>query len=131
MEAIDTLRVDGGFVGRTVLAGRYVLTARGAASTQSHDHQFGEILEHDRHNTLFGEAAIRGAAGRHTWVAGAAIERHTYTARDVPRFDYAFTIPGVFVQDDVEPTSWWSGSASARVDSHSDTGGSSVHGFLP
>ncbi len=122
VEAIDTLRVDGGFVGRTVLAGRYVLTARGAASTQSHDHQFGEILEHDRHNTLFGEAAIRGAAGRHTWVAGAAIERHTYTARDVPRFDYAFTIPGVFVQDDVELTSWWSGSASARVDAHSEYG---------
>ena len=122
VEAIDTLRVDGGFVGRTLLAGRYVLTARGAASTQSHDHQFGEILERDRHNTLFGEAAIRGAAGRHTWVAGAAIERHTYTARDVPRFDYAFTIPGVFVQDDVELTRWWSGSASARVDSHSEYG---------
>ena len=34
VEAIDTLRVDGGFVGRTLLAGRYVLTARGAASTQ-------------------------------------------------------------------------------------------------
>ena len=122
VEAIDTLRVDGGFVGRTVLAGRYVLTARGAASTQSHDHQFGEIIERDRHNTLFGEAAIRGAAGRHTWVAGAAIERHTYTARDVPRFDYAFTIPGVFVQDDVELTGWWSGSASARVDAHSEYG---------
>jgi len=122
VEALDTLRVDGGFVGRTVLGGRYVVTARGAASTQRHDHQFGDILEHDRHNTMFGEATIRGAAGRHTWVAGAAIERHTYTARDVPRFDYAFTIPGFFVQDDVELTGWWSGSVSARVDAHSEYG---------
>ena len=122
VEALDTLRIDGGFVGRTLLAGRYVLTARGAASYQDHDHQFGEILERDRHDTLFGEAALRGSAGRHTWVAGAAIERHAYEARDVPRFDYTFTIPGVFVQDDVELTGWWSGSASARVDAHSEYG---------
>lgn len=122
VEALDTLRIDGGFVARTLVAGRYVLTARGAASGQRHDHQFGEILERDRHNTLFGEAALRGSAGRHTWVAGAAIERHAYTARDVPRFDYTFTIPGVFVQDDMELTRWWSGSASARVDSHSEYG---------
>ena len=122
VEALDTLRIDGGFVARTLVAGRYVLTARGAASGQSHDHQFGDVLERDRHNTLFGEAALRGSAGRHTWVAGAALEHHAYTARDVPRFDYSFTIPGVFLQDDVELTRWWSGSASARVDSHSEYG---------
>ena len=122
VEALDTLRIDGGFVARTLVAGRYVLTARGAASGQSHDHQFGDVLERDRHNTLFGEAALRGSAGRHTWVAGAAIEHHAYTARDVPRFDYNFTIPGVFLQDDMELTRWWSGSASARVDWHSEYG---------
>jgi outer membrane receptor for ferrienterochelin and colicins len=122
VEALDTLRIDGGFVARTLVAGRYVLTARGAASGQSHDHQFGDVLERDRHNALFGEAALRGSAGRHTWVAGAALEHHAYTARDVPRFDYSFTIPGVFLQDDVELTRWWSGSASARVDSHSEYG---------
>ena len=122
VEALDTLRIDGGFVGRTLLAGRYVLTARGAASRQSHDHRFGEILERDRHATLFGEVAVRGAAGRHTWVAGAAIEHDTYDARDVPRFDYSYTIPGLFVQDDVELKPWWSASASARVDSHSEYG---------
>ncbi|HVJ26349.1 MAG TPA: TonB-dependent receptor plug domain-containing protein [Vicinamibacterales bacterium] len=122
VEALETLRIDGGFVARTLVAGRYVLTARGAASGQSHDHQFGDVLERDRHNTLFGEAALRGSAGRHTWVAGAALEHHAYTARDVPRFDYSFTIPGVFLQDDVELTRWWSGSASARVDSHSEYG---------
>jgi iron complex outermembrane receptor protein len=122
VEALDTWRLDGGLVGRTLVGNRHVLTVRGAASRQSHDHQFGEIIERDRHTTMFGEAALRGAAGRHTWVVGAAIEHHTYRAQDVPRFDYRFTIPGLFVQDDVELTTWWSGSASARVDAHSEYG---------
>jgi iron complex outermembrane receptor protein len=122
VEALDTLRLDGGFVGRTLLAGRYVLTARGAASRQRHGHRFGDATENDRHATLFGEVAVRGAAGRHTWVAGAAVERDSYTPRDVPRFAYTFTVPGVFVQDDVEFTRWWSASASARVDRHSEYG---------
>ena len=45
---------------------------------------------------------MRGSAGRQTWVAGLAIERDAYTAHDVPRFDYAFTVPGMFAQDDVD-----------------------------
>jgi outer membrane receptor for ferrienterochelin and colicins len=121
-EALDTLRVDGGFVGRTTLSGRYVLTARGAVSHQRHDHRFGDLLERDRHQTLFTEVAVRGASGRHTWVGGLALERDTYEARDVPRFDYAFTVPGLFLQDDVEVTRWWSVSASARADHHSRYG---------
>ncbi|HJR61184.1 MAG TPA: TonB-dependent receptor, partial [Vicinamibacterales bacterium] len=122
VEALETLRVDGGFVGRTLLANRYVLTARAAASRQRHEHRFGDVLERDRHLTMFGEIAIRGATGRHTWVAGAAVERDSYSPRDVPRFAHSFTIPGVFVQDDVQLTSWWSASGSARADRHSAYG---------
>ena len=122
VEAIETRRIDAGFVGRTLLNGRYVLTARGAASRQRHTHQFGTQSERDLHATLFGEVALRGAAGRHTWVAGAAVERDTYTPRDVPRFGYAYTVPGIFVQDDVEFTRWWAASVSARVDAHSEYG---------
>ena len=77
------------------------MTARAAVARQSHDHQFGEVLERDRHDTVFGEVAVRGTAGRQTWVAGLAIERDAYTSRDVPHFDYTFTVPGVFVQYDV------------------------------
>ena len=122
MEALDTLRVDGGVVAQTLLGGRYVLTGRAAASRQRHHHTFGEIRERDRHATLFGEATIRGAAGRHTWVAGAAIEHDRYAPHDVPRFAYTFTIPGMFVQDDVELSEWWSASGSARADHHSEYG---------
>ena len=120
-EALDTRRVDGGAVAQWLLGGE-VLTARAAVAHQRHDHRFGDVTERDRHTTLFGEVALRGSAGRHTWVAGAALERDAYDPLDTPRFEYAFTVPGVFVQDDVEIAPWLSMSASARVDHHSEYG---------
>jgi iron complex outermembrane receptor protein len=118
VESLDTLRLDAGFVARTLLAKRYVTTARGAVSRQRHDHRFGDLLERDRHTTVFGELAIRGATGSHTWVLGAALEHDTFRPRDVPAFAYSFTIPGVFVQDDVELGRWLAASVSARLDHH-------------
>jgi iron complex outermembrane receptor protein len=40
----------------------------------------------------------------------------------VPRFNYTFTTPGVFVQDDVAVAPWLSLSGSARLDRHSEYG---------
>jgi iron complex outermembrane receptor protein len=121
-EALDTQRFDAGLVGQTVWGGRFVATARAAFSRQNHNHVFGEAIEDDEHSTDFGELAIRGTAGRHTWVAGAAIERDQYRAHDLPQFDHTFTIPGIFVQDDVTLNDWLSLSASARLDRHSEYG---------
>jgi iron complex outermembrane receptor protein len=98
------------------------MTARAAIARQSHDHQFGDVIERDRHDTLFGEVAVRGTAGRQTWVGGLAVERDAYTARDVPRFDYTFTVPGVFAQYDIAASRYRALSASARVDVHSEYG---------
>jgi outer membrane receptor for ferrienterochelin and colicins len=117
-EALRTRRVDGGAAGQILLRGKYVLTARAAVAQQRHRHQFGDALERDRHDTVFSEAAIRGTAPRQTWVVGAAIEYDGYINHDLPRFDHAFTIPGVFVQDDVEVTPWLALTASARLDHH-------------
>lgn len=122
VEALETQRYDAGALGQFLLKGRYVVTARAAVARQSHDHQFGEILERDRHDTVFGEVAVRGTAGRQTWVAGLAIERDAYEARDVPRFDYTFTVPGAFAQYDVTASPHLSLSASARLDVHSEYG---------
>jgi outer membrane receptor for ferrienterochelin and colicins len=122
VESLETTRMDAGAVGRLLIDNKYVLTARGAASRTSHDHVYGETLERDRHETLFGEVAMRGSVGRHTWVAGAAIERDAYRPKDVPQFAYTFLVPGFFVQDDVALNAWWSASLSARVDHHSDYG---------
>jgi outer membrane receptor for ferrienterochelin and colicins len=121
-EALDTRRYDVGGTLQSLVHGRYVLTARGAAAWQRHQHQFGEVLERDAHDTVFGEVALRGAAGRHTWVAGTAFERDAYTPTDVPRFAYTFNVPGVFAQDDLDLASWLSVSAGARLDWHSEYG---------
>ena len=100
VEALETRRYDAGAFGQFLLQNRYVVTARAAVARQSHDHQFGEVLERDHHDTAFGEIAIRGTAGRQTWVGGIAIERDAYTPRDVPQFEYAFVVPGAFGQYD-------------------------------
>ncbi len=121
-EALDTRRYDVGGTAQAVVRGRFVVTARGAAAWQRHDHRFGEVRERDRHDTVFGETALRGTAGRHTWVAGAAYERDAYTPLDVPRFAYTYDVPGVFAQDDVDLAPWLSLSAGARVDWHSAYG---------
>ncbi len=121
-ESLDTTRIDAGVSGQTLVAGRYVFTARAAFSGQGHDHLFGDVRERDRHDTAFAEAAWRGSAGRHTWVAGFAIEHDSYDPEDVPRFKYAFTTPGIFVQDDIDLTKMLIVSASGRVDWHSEYG---------
>ena len=121
VESLQTRRVDAGALGQTI-RGAYVWTARLAVASQRHEHRFGEVLERDRHQTVFGEVAVRGTAGRHIWVAGGALEIDWYDPRDLPRFAYTYTIPGVFVQDDVDVTRWLSISASARLDHHSEYG---------
>jgi outer membrane receptor for ferrienterochelin and colicins len=122
IEALETQRFDAGALGQLLFKDRYVVTARAAVARQSHQHQFGEVIERDRHDTVFGEVAMRGTAGRQTWVAGIAIERDAYDARDVPRFDYTFTVPGAFAQYDVTASTHLSLSASARLDVHSEYG---------
>jgi outer membrane receptor for ferrienterochelin and colicins len=122
VEALESRRYDAGTLAQFLFKGRYVMTARAAVARQSHDHRFGEMIERDRHDTVFGEVAVRGTAGRQTWVGGLAIERDAYTARDVPRFDYTFTVPGAFAQYDVTASQHLSLSASARLDVHSEYG---------
>ena len=121
-EALNTERYDVGGTVQTLVNERYVLTARGAGAWQRHDHRFGEVRERDAHDTVFGEVALRGAVGRHTWVVGAAYERDAYAPTDVPRFAYSYNVPGVFAQDDVDLSAWLSLSAGARLDWHSEYG---------
>ena len=122
IEALDTRRFDFGATIQSLVREKYVLTARVAASSQHHNHGYGEVLERDRHDMLFGELSARGTSGRHTWVVGTAVERDGYAPRDVPRFGYVYVTPGVFAQDDVIIAPWLSVSASARVDFHNRYG---------
>ena len=121
-EALDTRRYDIGATGQMLIADRYILTARGAAAWQRHDHAFGAVRERDRHDTLFGELALRGSAGSSTWVAGVAYERDDFTPLDTPQFAYTFDVPGVFVQGDIPLAPWAALSVGARVDVHGEHG---------
>jgi iron complex outermembrane receptor protein len=121
-EGLKTQRYDIGGSYQAVIGGRYVLTARLAASLQQHDHQFGENRERDRHHMLFGELTARGNAGRQTWVIGAAAEREAYRPRDVTRFAYTYVTPALFAQDDLAILPWLSVSASGRADFHNRYG---------
>jgi outer membrane receptor for ferrienterochelin and colicins len=122
VEALETRRYDAGAVGQFLIKDRYVVTARAAIARQDHNHQFGEVLERDRHDTAFGEAAIRGTAGRQTWVGGFAIERDAYSSRDLPQFDDDFLVPGAFMQYDLTVSQKLALSGSARLDHHSEYG---------
>ncbi|HEX4915103.1 MAG TPA: TonB-dependent receptor [Vicinamibacterales bacterium] len=122
VESLDTESFDAGLLDQRIVGGAYVLTTRAALSRKSHAHLFGPNAEDDVHSTAFGEFSIRGAAQSHTWVAGVAIESDRYRNDQVKQFDHAFTVPGVFVQDDFVVKPWLSLSGSARLDYHNEYG---------
>jgi outer membrane receptor for ferrienterochelin and colicins len=117
-ESLDTTRFDGGLVAQAPVAGRYVLTARVSATRKDEDYLRGDVRERDIQDTFFAELAVRGAAPRQTWVGGVAFEGSTLDPRDEPRFAYEYTVPGVFLQDDIEVQRWLTLSVSGRLDVH-------------
>jgi outer membrane receptor for ferrienterochelin and colicins len=121
-EEIETRRLDGGVVARFPWGKDRLLTMRGSVSHRSEDRLFGDVRERGGRTTSLGEAALVGTAGRHTWLVGAALQQDRYDARDLPAFDYAFTTPGLFAQDEVVLASKLTLGASARLDRHSAYG---------
>ena len=121
VEALETQRYDAGALGQFLFKGRYVVTARAAIARQSHDHQFGEVIERDRHDHL--RRSGRAWDHRSPDVGRGTCPRteHVRSARDVPRFDYSFTVPGAFAQYDVTASPHLSLSA-VWFDVHSEYG---------
>ena len=121
-EGLDTRQFDSAAVGRMVTGAGRVVAARVSLTRQNHTHTFGPVIEHDRHGSALGEVSVTGGNGPHTWVAGAAVGVDSFHSDDVPRFNYTYTIPGVFVQDDYSPVGPLTLSGSARVDFHNEYG---------
>ena len=121
-DSLNTRRLDAGIITRTPWGTSRVFTFRASGLLMTHAQRFGDSLEHDRHDTWVGEGSLNGTAGRHTWVASAALQQEGYRNRDLPVFDYRHTTSSFFAQDDYAPVSWLSASASGRVDLHSDFG---------
>jgi outer membrane receptor for ferrienterochelin and colicins len=121
VQRLDTFRGDAGAVLRWVSGARaYSVRGSYARNRQTREAR-GEVERGTRH-TAFGEATVTIAAGRHTIVAGAALQHDRYAAQDLPRFDYAFTAPALFAQDQITLGPRAALSASARVDVHSEYG---------
>lgn len=106
--------------GRTALA--MARTESKPAPGQGRERAAGDAPERDVHVTGFTEAALSGSSDAHTGVLGAAVQLDRYDARSVDGFDYAFAMPGHFVQDEYDATEWLTLSASGRLDSHSEYG---------
>ena len=121
-ENLDTLRVDGGMVGRVVIPGARLLAIRASAVSQTHDRTFGAVRENERSATWLAESSLTGMNGRHTWVGGIAVQHDRFHSADVPRFNFGYTTPGVFLQDDYAITPRVTASASGRLDVHSTYG---------
>jgi iron complex outermembrane receptor protein len=121
-EALQTRRMDAGTLTRFLIGAGGLLTMRGSASFQQHEHRFGETAERDAHTTAFVETAWAASAGSHSWVVGAALQHERYASRSVPAFDYTHTVPALFAQDEFGPVSWLTLALSARLDRHNEYG---------
>ena len=123
-ESLETGRIDGGLSARTLLSGRRAVSVRASASLQRHDHRFGLVSEEDEHRTGFAEVALSGQDGAHLWVAGVAIHHDSYEHESLLAFSFDYTVPALFVQDEVELSNWLTVVGSLRYDRHSRFGGS-------
>ena len=120
-ESLRTRHLDAGLVGKRLIGGRLV-SVRGSFVRATRDRRFGLDRERGVHTTWFGEASVTGTSGSHTWVAGAALPQDRYRPREGPRFDYSFSAPGVFAQDEIALGPRLLLAASARADFHSEYG---------
>jgi iron complex outermembrane receptor protein len=122
IESLDTTRADAGAAFQALASNGLLWSTRASWSIQHQKHRFGETAENDERNTSFAELTVRRSLARHTLVGGVAVEREEFRPADVAQFTYAYTTPGVFVQDDVDVARWLALSASARLDRHSEFG---------
>ncbi|HET7697045.1 MAG TPA: TonB-dependent receptor [Vicinamibacterales bacterium] len=121
-EALNTRHADSGAMARWLTASGRVFALRGSFMRQTRDRDFGGVRERGARMTYFGEASLTGSRGRHTWVAGAAFQQDRFDLRELPQFDYRFSTPSLFAQDEIAVSPLVSIAASARADFHSEYG---------
>lgn len=118
----DTTRFDAGLVAEAPVGDVGTFHVRASAMTQDHDHRYGDLVENDRHGTLFGEASFAVRSDRTSWLVGAAVQRDTFRSKTLPALDYSYNVPGLFAQVEHDVTDDLTLAASGRFDDHSDYG---------
>lgn len=117
-----TQRLDAGLVAQTPVSDAAELNLRASAMRQDHLHRYGDVIEDDRHTSLFGEASIAGSSGATSWVGGIAFQQDGFRSDTFRAFDYTYDVPGIFAQIEQEASLDLTLAASARVDFHSEFG---------
>jgi iron complex outermembrane receptor protein len=118
----DTERLDAGLVAELPLEGLGRLGLRASGMTQDHRHVFGDVVEDDRHETLFAEASLAGRSDATSWVGGIAYQRDSFRSETFPAFNYSYEVPGLFGQVEYDARADLTLAVSGRVDLHSDYG---------
>lgn len=117
-----TKRLDGGLVAEMPISGIGTAQVKFSGVSQRHRHQFGGVIENDRHRTLFAEASLAESKGGTAWVGGVAWQEDDYQSRAFPAFDYQYEVPGVFGQLEQEFGPEVTVAASGRLDVHNEYG---------
>jgi len=120
-EELRTRRFDTGVAGH-FLIGKKLLSIRGSAMNAQHRRLFGPVLERDDQGTFFSEGALSGSDNGHTWTVGSALQADRYRNHDVRGFDFTYTTPSLFAQDEYAPNARVKLSASGRFDFHNRYG---------
>ncbi|MCW4463599.1 TonB-dependent receptor [Sphingomonas sp. BT-65] len=118
----ETDRLDAGLVAKLPLGGDLAAHLRAAGMTQGHVHRFGDVVEDDRHGTVFAEASLSGRAGGTNWVGGVAWQRDSFRSKTFPAFDYRYDVPGIFAQVEHDVLPELTLASSARLDFHNEFG---------
>lgn len=118
----DTERYDAGLVAKLPVGDAMTAHLRASGMAQDHTHRFGEVVEDDRHRTLFTEASLSGKAGGTAWVGGFAYQIDSFRSRTFPAFDYTYRVPGIFGQVEQELGGSLTLAGSARTDFHNRYG---------
>ncbi|MCV2884496.1 TonB-dependent receptor [Aestuariibacter sp. AA17] len=121
-QAQDSQRVDAGIKFDTPLSERLTLNVKASAMVQDHDHEFGEIMEIDQHESYLVESSITGYSDNSDWIVGLAFQSDQFSSDTFPVFDFSYHVPGLFSQLDYEWNDQMTTSLSARVDDHSEYG---------
>ncbi|ALO42727.1 TonB-dependent receptor plug domain-containing protein [Pseudoalteromonas phenolica] len=118
----DSLRLDGGLIFEQPLNDTLNLNVRGSLMQQEHEHQYGRVIEDDKHNSYLVESSVTGFTNKTAWIVGLAYQQEQFESEQYYEFDYEFEVPGLFSQLDYDATDELALSLSARTDWHSEYG---------
>lgn len=118
LEKLDTRRWDGGAVSQFRLGQDTVLGFRASLMGEDGFHRWGASADNDTHATQFGELSLTQNIGQHVWTAGTSLQQDIYRSRNFSAFDYSYTVPSLFAQDEYSPADWLTLAASVRADFH-------------